>query len=385
MNRSALEQKGKRFFPFVLLFLSVLMFLYFYRTADNYDLSDLAPHVQAARTLFTGTRIYSITPQRTIEISYLLFHLLTWLAARILGGSYELAAASVLTLMNLLQLYLMRRISRAFLKDRYSALDDWLLLGILFMTALPLTGRLYLPQGSGAIWHNPTYITMKPFALLEFYCLIRILYLDAQTSWKDTLLFAGSCLLSCFAKPSFTIVFFPAAGLITLAELIRHHDRLQWQRSLALLLGVLPTVGLLLWQYSLTMSGSVSTVVKFGTFLNLSPVQALLATVSVIALPALSLLLEGRKAANPSAVLMTSAVFACGWLQYYFLQESEFAHGNFAWGYFFCIFLAYFVTYLEVRQQPEIRNIKWIYAGYGIQILAGLVYFMKVFLLRSYL
>jgi len=98
----------------------------------------------------------------------------------------------------------------------------------------------YLPAN---VWHNPTYILMRPFALWLFFYIED--HWDKRLNAKEWFLVALVSYLVVFAKPNFTLSMLPALGLLTLVKIrnIRH-----WNWGL-LTAFMLPSLFSLAYQY----------------------------------------------------------------------------------------------------------------------------------------
>ncbi|MEE3487307.1 MAG: hypothetical protein VZT48_04295 [Bulleidia sp.] len=350
---------------------AVLMIIYFYRTAflDN----DLAVHIASSKTVFQQRHIYSDTPRRTFMITYPLFHILTKLVALLCGGNYELGAAIVLTITNLCLIWLMFRILKS---DQEVSDKEWfMVIGLSLIVCLPLLGKMYLPQCSPTIWHNPTYIMQKPFSMIVFFLYLDVLEHPDHT--RSFWLLSLFCVLSAIAKPVYMIVFLPAAFLVTVYQLIRY-GKTELNYGIHLLLAVLPVIALLLYQKSLTMDGSVTTALGFGTFMHLSWKRSLVAIAAAVFLPFHYTWLYRGKFKDSIMILFAWISYLAGWFEYFFIYEVEFADGNYSWGYSMAIFLLYFAVYKDLRLQDDSKNKKIITAVFMLQILLGVVYFARM-------
>lgn len=355
----------------VLAVYAAFMLVYFYRTAflDN----DLAVHVASARTVFTQRHIYSATPRRTFMITYPLFHILTKIVALVCGGNYELGAAVVLTACNIGLIFLMLRILK---KDKDADQKEWfLIVGLSLLVCLPLLKKMYLPQCSPTIWHNPTYIMQKPISLIVFFLYIDVLkHPDHKRSFWLLSLF---CVLSALAKPVYMIVFLPAAFATTVWQLIRYgKEKLQY--GIQLFITVLPVILVLLYQKSLTMDGSVTTAFGFGTFLHLSWKRSIVAITAAIFLPSLYMWLFKGRYKDRTLLTFAWISYLVGWLEYFFIYELEYADGNYSWGYSMAIFLLYFSVYKDLRLQEENKDKKAVMAVYILQVILGIIYFIRM-------
>lgn len=368
----------------VIALLSVLLcFIYFYRVTDNYYLADIAPHVEGAKMVFKSSTIYIITPNRTTVVSYPIFHICTKVVSYLVGGDFTLSASVVLSFFSILTwlviIYIIKDIYRQSLLDSCPIIE-YCSIGLIFMTALPLTGKLYLPQGSPTIWHNPTYITMKPFALLTFYYVYKVICKDFFDK-KDIVLLSIFSVVSCLAKPSSSIVIIPAVFIYIALDSFEH--RKEVIKKIVNICGIFaPTIGLLAIQFLLTFGESSGTGIRFGTFLELNFFDSIIATLAVIIFPLIYSIAVKFKYNNKAIMKLAICCYIVGWIQYYFLYEIEYAHGNYAWGYFIGIFVLYFATYVDFCCKVKKSIVILVYI---VQSGIGLYYLYELLTLHSYL
>lgn len=87
-----------------------------------------------------------------------------------------------------------------------------------------LSGYRVVGYSSPTMWHNPTNIIVRPFALMcsaMFISFINKKYSGQTVAIKEYVSFSFLLLLSVAAKPSFIQVFIPVAGLILIIDAIK--------------------------------------------------------------------------------------------------------------------------------------------------------------------
>lgn len=377
--------KQKKIIIFVTIITFALIGCFFYMISFRNDLSDFPPHINTAKSLFEGKGVYAVTLNRITRMSYLLFHACTKAVSFLVFGNYELATTVVLILMVGFVFYLSMVYYRRFVAE-INITDYLILLGMQFIVGLPLTGFLYLPQGSPSIWHNPTYIMQKPFSMVLFFSFVSLFCneISQKEDKKNYLLFSIFALLSCYAKPTYVIVFLPFAGIYTLYYMIRNRFK-NILFVIKIFLATIPTLAMLAYQYYTTMEDSSIIGIRFGTFLNLNFEECILATISVLFLPLLYLVIYRKKITNHVMMILAWGTYAVGWLQYFFLFEGDHAHGNYIWGYCMSIYILYLCTFYELSNQENDRK-KIIFTFlYFIQIVFGIVYFISQLLSKGYM
>lgn len=370
---------------FIAIISGIFDFIYFYKVSDNYYLADIAPHVDAAKSILELKPIVLQT-KRVSTVAYPLFHVLTAVLSIFLHISFRVSAAVVLAIHKILLFIVCIYIERDlnFESKIKKVGEAWKLLGLLGMTyiaSIPLTGKLYLPQGSPNVWHNPTYIVMQPYALLLFYFTYKCLT-NIKDVKKDYLLFSLMSVVSCVAKPSYTVIIIPVIFIYCLYTLLNNNTT-NIKKYFWITVSLFPTIGVLVFQYYVTFSSSVSTGIKFGTFLNLNLIGIILATLAIITLPLVYCVTGNMKFCNPQLILLAVSSFLVGWLQYFFLYEKGNADGNFAWGYFMSIFVMYFCLFVDYIQNP--KKLRIFEVLFLTQVLVGLTYFARLLTMHLYI
>ena len=95
----------------------------------------------------------------------------------------------------------------------------------------PFDGHLYLGYYATNVFHNPTILMLKPFALLHLLLLVHIFNTDETDNYASELaiLFVLS-FLGVLAKPSYALAIIPAQVLIFVLRYSQHHH--WWRRDL---------------------------------------------------------------------------------------------------------------------------------------------------------
>jgi len=216
--------------------------------------------------------------------------------------------------------------------------------------------RLYLGYLNPTVFHNPTYLALKPFALLLFSLLAMPQPGEASsTAQKWRLIFATTaCLL---AKPNFVLALLPVLPVFWLWE-IRSGRR----PAIALhIVGViLPAVIILLWQYSFCyhtatqQSQSSIILYPFGVARCFSD-HLLLKLLSSIAFPLVVISIYKQDALHDIPLRLGWLTFASALLMYYLLAERgpRFFHGNFVWGTYACNFILFVASAMFLLNRPD--------------------------------
>ena len=216
----------------LLIYLIVTLFL-FHRQSMNYSgsyVSDIQPYIAEMQGISSG---YDF-PYPLLFLTGRFFLLFT---------TPQHAMAFAVTLLNGLTAPALKLFFDGTLntsqdpRGKSAVLSSLLVFSLLFTSMLyPLIwlgqynplGKNYLYRYLGVFtpnpYHNATYLAARPFSVLTFFLFADILsFYEKEMKWfHPKYLFMGlSLLLSTLAKPSFTLVFTAAAGLIMLYRLVR--------------------------------------------------------------------------------------------------------------------------------------------------------------------
>jgi hypothetical protein len=124
-----------------------------------------------------------------------------------------------------------------------------LTLGLMLVSPINLltipTRNLYLGYIAPHVYHNPTMVILKPFALLLFSLALNVFVPNAHSGKILLLTFAFGA-LSTMSKPNFAICIVPTLGFVA-GHRFLHKAYVNWR---LLIIGVFVSVGLVLaWQY----------------------------------------------------------------------------------------------------------------------------------------
>lgn len=358
----------------------------FYATAF-YDAriyaSDLPHHVRVAQLLF-NPEFYSLNFLPHIE-GYLLFHIFIKGFSVFIGHNYELAASLLLAFANVATCLIVAKIANKLLKRKLRFIEHLIIIGSVFVIGLPLLGKFYLPQGTPNVWHNPTLTFSRPLGLICFWSFYEILEKSKLNKkyYFNLLVFSISAVLCCYAKPSFVFVFLPVAGCYTIYYLFKAKFK-NIMLGILLFIAVIPTLLLLIYQYSLSFENNLTIILQFGTFLNLSLWDSFLATLAIALFPLSYIILFAKNLVFKKYLLMSWLTFGVGWLQYFFLTTKEVAYGDFCWGYFMSMFVLYSATIIELFGQEKSKKKHLILGLFGLQLILGIYFFITQWMMKGF-
>lgn len=195
----------------------------------------------------------------------------------------------------------------------------------------------YIPSSN--VFHNPTYVMMRPMSLALWWLILRIFRREYTHGWAVGLLAAALTALSLITKPNAVIVMVPIVGLAVLYSAVRLRE---W-RWLPVLAIILPSIPILLVQFGVFFTNNDAEMYTEPSSVIFAPLAAMLTREPSVLLLALKfwlsvvfpLVLVVRYAPQMRHSLPMSlswGMFAIGVGYAYLLAESgKINHGNFIW------------------------------------------------------
>jgi hypothetical protein len=366
---------------FVLIF-SAAFYLFFnqvFGTIHGVSGADLRKHIDFTSQYFAGEKYIPHPGIHTICHTF----------SKISGLSLKYSFVLVLSLFVTAIAFIIYVALLKFLKENYSPSF------LLFVTAvLMLLSAIYVPffnpmlfllQGGPNVWHNPTAIAVKPFALLSVIIMVSFYQeIKNQKRIGYYLLAASILLLSIWIKPNFALSFLPA---IVIWILIRHTKR--WDLYLKSLLLFLPSLIYLFIQFLKTFNtpdASKIVVDYLGVWKLYSPnpyISLLLGT----CFPVLLIIFRFKKVMTDPFFLACFINLVVAVLQLMFFAESpRYKHGNFGWGYIIALQLIFvfavieYFKWIRIGRMRSIELVKIIIVSvaFGLHFSSGIFYTLKI-------
>ena len=257
-------------------------------------------------------------------------------------------------------------------------------------------GQWYYGIGSPNPFHSPTYTLARPFSIIAFFTFISIrnnIVNKKKLKVGDIALFALSALLSCGAKPSFLLVFVPAAFFMCLADIIRSKFKL-FVYFLAVAAALLPS-GVLLYLQNValytnaTEEGSVAFTLGKLWRGNAPYGSVLLAILFGLAFPLCAMLITSYKGRIGYRFKTAILMAAFGLAENYFLMETgaRTKDANYFWGYQFAMFFLFAVAAAELFTDGEIsiKAKKVAAVVFAAHLVCGLLYYGRMLFGASYM
>lgn len=247
--------------------------------------------------------------------------------------------------------------------------------------AVLFAGSLYIPwlnsyfyfgTGSPNVWHNPTIVMARPFAIIIMLRSMQImdtpfLYTDYRAKLKDMVTLSVLILCSVFAKPAFAQVFFPAILIFCIGKIFASKGRF-FPNSVFLLICCIPALCIFLLQFficffsgSPTLGNGPAISIKFLYVMRIfSPNPYPFSTqILVIGFPLVVLVSKLiRKSKFSNSYIISWLMYLIGLAEYsLFVENARPSYGNFGWG----LILGSFFVFLEAAKElctmiPEENN-----------------------------
>lgn len=361
--------------------------------------SDILAYMKEAQGIDSG---YSF-PYPVMFVLTKLLHLvlsMEWAIALVITG---LHAGSFVLLRHYFRKYLQKTVSGelAAWKQCGVTLAAFFVLfySMIFVYNHPFPGTRFYYMGvfSPNPFHNATYQAARPFAIICVFFFADLLEkYEQKLDIKKAVAFSGMLLLGTMTKPSFTIVFCGAAGLIMLFRMVKSKFA-NFRNTILLGCMFIPTFVDLLYQFGGVFTGVDSKGQETGIGFELFRVwreycsNYAVAIVLVIFFPLVVLAFQYRK-------MITNTLYRFGWqiygmslLMFILLYEKGFraVDANFSWGYMIgAFFLVISSLLVLVEETCRAKKHSWglfiQWGAFGIHVVCGLFYFTIIFMGGSY-
>ena len=345
---------------------------------------DFGAHHEFAFMMILDQEQRIITPHCLYHILFLA----SWFAARFIlpfvipglvedsfahwAMSVQPASTFTLLLFLVLQVIIVYYLLFNILLTQTSRVKAWIiasLLSVALMVAsplnfiFPLDGKHYFGYIVFTVFHNPTFIVLKPLGLLFFLLILKLLQAENRFNLRLMASAFALTVVSILAKPSYAICAVPVFGLYTIPMMIRGHWRLFTMIALGIFLPVALSLG---WQYSLTYTGNAESKIIWAPLAAISAHSSWLLVKYLLSIlfPAAVYLAFFSRARRDFALNLSWLIFLLGSFYTYFLAESgeRFYHGNLGWGTLECLFILFVFSVIfllknraDIRQTPKMR------------------------------
>lgn len=257
-----------------------------------------------------------------------------------------------------------------------------LLLVSMIVIDFEYNARIYLGNGSPNPWHNPTYLFLRPFALLLlFYVLEKYVLFSSKVTPFENISFALIGALTMWAKPSFLMSFWPVISLFVSYKVITR--KIHYYYLLNLFLLIIPSI-IVLYLINLKVfenaESSNKVAISYLEVWSYYSNNIFLSILLLILFPIYVLIISIKKDFN-NQDLVIWANFILSLLYFMFLSETgdRKYDGNFSWTYLFASFLL-FIFSIQKLFLHKSNKLKFNFGVFLflIHLISGIYYFVKI-------
>lgn len=395
----------KQILMFLLIFSVLLCFFYRF---SRYGSNDYKAHYEFALNLKLLKEISLSEFIKTVKyphiisypgwhICYLIIEIIVEKSNDFFGMSFSLEAIyniSVAILNSVcvcITLLIINRVFTYYLKG-----EKWINIFSMFFLFI---GPLYIPgflQGyymgskTGNIWHNPTYLIVKPLAIYIFFVYVSLLEntsLSERERNKELVKASIFLVLSAVLKPSFYQMFLPALFLWCVVELIRSRGK-KLKILIKIGFSVVPVtiLGLVQMQLSLGQENQGIGIAPFRVWSLWTGNMWILALILSIAFPMAVFIFTRNKIKGNvmSELALFCLLSGCGQYIMFFIKQSPEA-GDFGWGFSLSVALLFLVAFIQQKKQSLNGKQQKICKGlFFAHLICGFLYFMNIFMFLDY-
>lgn len=313
----------------------------------------------------------------------------------VLGASPLVAASLTNALLNLITAIISSLIISELARSRTIPVA-LLVIAPLFVSAIwvPMFNpEVYLGQGSPNVWNNPTYIAIRPFALLTTWLFI----CAAERAFEDVgqcVLLAVLVVLGVIAKPTFFQALAPAAVVFFLSGKLSGAiwAKPNWRNVLIVFL---PAIFLAVVEFAILFfipssvpdsnNGGGIALTFFDGWSKYTP-NPVISILILLAFPLYSAYVNRGELLSPkSSLSILTLMLVVGLLEVLLVVETgaREGHGNFAWALYGSVFLYWVFSiglYGEKWRNGSLTNFQKIFGVILIaaHLFSGLYYFMHL-------
>lgn len=309
--------------------------------------SDYGRHMQWAKELRRGNiyAFFQFYPS-------FMWHLLVKIFYKIFAMPIEYAAAAASALTNVAVYLITAEILKKYEVDK-SAVISFCLMLIGPLYAPWFSANYYLGQYAPNIWHNPTNLMVKPFAVYCFFLILKILediQNDKRIEKRQWVILSVLVFLSVVAKPSFAQGIIPGLGIYLIFCCFKNRFR-NIMKYICLCLTFVPCVLLMLYNIWLNWGSEGGRgSIKIGWFTVIShytPNEGISLLLS-FAFPLLYIIFNWNRTLKRADVQLSLCYFAMSWLEYALLYETVGTYaGNFSWARLIAAFIFWMVIMMS--------------------------------------
>ncbi len=385
-----MQKANKYIVPILLVFLfSAYYALLKYIDADK---NDIVEHAKFARQMCTGT-----IPYTGNFMLYLLVNIFSFFTANVLFS--EISLCLLLAFAGTYRYYLsFTKINEiGGIKSDKPWISILFAISLLFIFVIPIPSCflgdyfMYIGNYAPNVWHNSTILFLFPFALILFDLSFKQLQVyDSKRNGWILLLIA----LNLFIKPSFFLVFICAYPLMLLIQY--GFQKQFWFSIIPVMLGMIILIiqYVVIYKISGPAANDSSSVVFLPFYknpeLNQDMIYIPFAMIFSLFFPILYTILNFKKLYKSKLFLYTFLSFVFSVLIFFCVSETgrRASHGNYYWQIVISVWLCFFVTLRALikdfkEKGNTIKNV-FLFLLFGVHVLVGIIYFVRILVTGSY-
>lgn len=419
MRKNGVEwvSREKSFQIIMILVLSFILFLFFFNfyfiTTQNWrsiDVKDdIIKHSDTALYLvgqlkggLSGLRQFIESAQYSWVISYPVWHLMVYVIyafcyqavpeinpeiAIDISSSFINSSCIVLTWLVIVQI--MIKASEKASENKINKCISMLLIGLSLIFAGPLDaseilGNYYLGAYSGNLWHNPTYLIMRPCALAVFFLYVKLLK-NGRSKRREYLITTVLLAFSAILKPNFFQSFLPGLTAYCIVLFLVRRTKDTFIQCLKIALTCVPVSIVALFQFMASIDQEGGGIgVAFLYVWEHFTIEWELSLIVSIAFPLYVYMIAAIKRRWNTGMTLSLCMLASSLLQYmlFYVKAGPFA-GDFSWGVGLSIFFCFIIAMCELLQfdytdkKHCLLNLSC-WALYLLHLIYGIIYFYGI-------
>lgn len=375
--------------PVIFLFFFVSYFLIYVFVRN----SDLGQHAGFAQQILTGELA---VPGNFLF--YWLVNLFSLFSGKVffikISLCFLIAIASTFRFF-LSEKIVLKSFNKTFRSEHTRWFSVYIGLSLMFVFAIPLPGYFvngffYIGNFVPNVWHNSTTIFLFPFAIILFY----LSYMQLITfSHKRNLWIFILIILNVFIKPSFLFVFICVYPFFLL---YKYKLNKEFWLSMGPVLFSIFLIALEYWmvfQHINPNNKEISNVIiqPFVSYTYYSHLWQLpFSLIFSLLFPICYVILNFPKLKSELLFWFTFLSFLAAVLIFFLIAESgpRATHGNFYWQIVICTWLCFCISIIALIRDVEhmgltVKN-RFLLSLYSIHVLMGVIYFTRLFVVKSY-
>ena len=362
--------------------------------------SDHIRHIESGMALadsikngISGIVQFQANDMHSYIISYPVWHLLMYFIGvvirHVIPGvaidvSVDIGAAFVdatcTTIVFLLIFILLNKVSNS----KYPfGIKLFLALALLFVGPYDASDKLnfyYLGGYTGNVWHNPTYMLMRPIGLVVFYRYSKILS-EHKATMRYYVITAFLLAISSFFKPNFYQAFVPGLVLYCVVYWGMKRTKEVFVECLKIAGTCIPIAVVAVGQYAVAFNGNVEGIgYKFlYVWKHFTQRWELSLIVSIVFPLMVYIYAVARKQCN-THILLSICMFVSALLQYmcFYVKAGPFA-GDMSWGFQLVIFFSFVIAVHWMIENRSMKKYDYIITGviwllFSIHLFFGIIY-----------